>query len=81
MALLMAQDVASRTSGVLFCLAGITKTQRVGLPPKEHFFGAFSVVVSRPLQIPYPVLVPKVAVLGGGSPVVVACMPASDGSP
>ena len=57
LALLMALVVASRTSelqaldlrfrvyrpnGVLFRLTGITKTQRVGSPPKERFFGAFS---------------------------------------
>ena len=57
LALLMALSVASRTSerqaldlrfrfyrpdGVLFHLAGITKTQRAGLPPKEHFLDAFS---------------------------------------
>ena len=30
-----------RPNGVLFCLKGITKTQRTGSLPKERFFGAF----------------------------------------
>lgn len=56
LAFLMALVVASRTSelqaldlrfrvyrpnGVLFRLTGITKTQKVGSPPKERFFGSF----------------------------------------
>ena len=56
LALLMALAAASRTSelqaldlrfrvyrpnGVLFRLVGTTKTQQVGSPPKERFFGAF----------------------------------------
>ena len=31
-----------KPNGVLFCLVHLTKTQKVGSPPKERFFGAFS---------------------------------------